>query len=282
MPPLTPSEWEPGQIHSDKLLTPKPVAFEDLPNNLQRNIKNAGLRPRDTRSYSEVQEIYEMIPENIRRGGADAIRDYKQQHDWSHKQAYSEGGSSNPSNGDWEARSINRSRGSRQMTKAEANDIATAKAKINFQEGSKIVASQAAQAGVFAFGVEVAFSGLDNFLAVQRGEKTVEEALVNTLVNSTEAAVVTATVVGGIAALSLIFPPVGVAVAASAPALQIVGSAACVKRLVDILSKSGKVQGIDQMVNLLLSYGIDELELSFQDLEIEDELITLKLMQGII
>lgn len=38
----------------------------------------------------------------------------------------------------------------------------------------------------------------------------------------------------------------------------------------------------DQIENLLLSYGIDELELSFQDLEIEDELITLKLMQGII
>ena len=111
-----------NSLVADTLHVPQPVAFENLPINLQRNIKSAGLRSGETRSYLEAKQMYEMMPESVRRGGEDAIRNYKSSHDWSHKKAYANGGSSRPSNGDWEASNINRSRGSRQMTKAEAND----------------------------------------------------------------------------------------------------------------------------------------------------------------
>jgi hypothetical protein len=256
---------------------PQPIAFVDLPGNLQANIRRAGLRLGETRSYDEAKQIYEMLPENIRRGGVDAVKAYKQKHDWSHQQAYAKGGSSCPSNGDWESSSINRSRGSRHMTKAEVDNIAQAKAQINFQEGVKIVGSQAAKAGIIAFGIEVTFSGLENFLAVQRGEKTVEQALGDTLINSAGAAVVAVVVVGSVTALTLIFPPVGVALSATTPFLQIVGVASSISRLVRILSNSGKVHGIDSVEALMLSYGIDDVELSFRDLEIEAELIEMKL-----
>ncbi len=262
---------------ADKLQPSIPIAFENLPNNLQRNIQSAGLRPGQTRSYQEAKQIYEMMPENVRRGGIDAVQDYKQQHDWSHKRAHADGGPSHPSNGDWEYYKSNRARGSRQMTEAEANDIGKAKAEINFQEGSKIVVSQAAKAGAIAFGMEVAFSGLENFLAVQNGEKTVERALEDTLANSSRAAVVAATVVGSVSALTLVFPPTGAVLSAAIPVLQIVGVTSSINRLVVILSNSNKVQGIDQLENLMLSYGIDKLELDFRALEVENELYNLKL-----
>lgn len=267
----------PSGLIANQLQAPQPIAFENLPDNLQANIRRAGLRSGETRSIEEAKQIYEMMPENVRRGGADAVKDYKQKHDWSHKIAHSEGGSSDPSNCDWESSPINRERGSREMTKAEANNIAKAKSQINFQEGAKVVGSQAAKAGVLAFGVEVAFSGLENFLAVQHGEKTVEQALGDTLKNSATAAVLAVAVVGGVTALTLVFPPVGAAIGGVAPFLQIVGVTGSISRLVAILSKSGKVQGIDRVEALMLSYGIDEVELDFRDLEVENDFLNLKL-----
>jgi hypothetical protein len=261
-----------------QLKLPQPLRFEALPSDLQTNFRRVGLRQGDKiRLPSEGEQIYEMVPESIRREGVDAIRAYKREHDWSHKKAYAKGGSNRPSNGDWESRSINRSRGSRQMTKADLEDINKAKAQINFQEGARVVHSQATKAGAIAFGVEVAFSGLENFLAVQRGEKTVEQALGDTLLSSAGAAVVAVAVVGSVSALTLVFPPVGVALGAATPFLQIVGVAGSISRLVTILSNTGKVQGIDQLEALMLSYGIDDVELDFRDLEVEDELLNLKL-----
>lgn len=59
--------------------------------------------------------------------------------------------------------------------------------------------------------------------------------------------------------------------------ITIVGKVAGVERLIGILSNSGKVQGIDQVTALMASYGIDQLEIDFMDLEIEAELDQMKL-----
>jgi hypothetical protein len=265
-------------LTADKLQVPEPTPFQDLPKGLQSSIRRSGLRTGETRSCQEVKQIYGMIPENIRRGGPDAVRKYKQQHDWSHKKAYTHGGSASPSNGDWEHYRANRSRGSRQMTQDELNNVAKAKASINFKEGSKIVSSHAAKAGVVAFGVEMAFSGLDSFLAVKRGEKTAEQALAETLTNSTGAAIVSAAFVGGVSALTITFPLVSVAMGAATPMLQLVGVGAAMTRLAEILSNSGKVRGIERLESLLLAYGVDDVELKFRDLEVEDDLQNLKLI----
>jgi hypothetical protein len=142
----------------------------------------------------------------------------------------------------------------------------------------KSFSSHAAKAGVVAFGVEMAFSGLDSFLAVKRGEKTAEQALAETLTNSTGAAIVSAAFVGGVSALTITFPLVSVAMGAATPMLQLVGVGAAMTRLAEILSNSGKVRGIERLESLLLAYGVDDVELKFRDLEVEDDLQNLKLI----
>ena len=260
---------------------PSVTPFEQLPTNLQHSIKRAGLRKGEFRSWQEAKQIYEKMPENIRRQGIENIDQYKRSHDWSHKTAHAKGGSHQPHNGDWENPSINRARGSENMTHGENKALLKAKSDINFQAGTSIVLNKAVRSGGIAFGVELAFSGLDNFLAVQRGEKSVEDGLIDTLSAASCVAVTAAVVTGGIVAISLVFPPVGAVGIAVAPVLQIVGVAAGVQRLINILSKSGKVEGIDQLAVFMASYGLDEIELDFMDLEADAALQQLKLGLGL-
>lgn len=159
--------------------------------------------------------------------------------------------------------------------------LAKAKANIDFQSGTNIVLEQAVISGGIAFGVELAFSGLDNFLAVQRGDKSVEDALIDTLSDSANVAVTATVISGGVVALSLVFPPVATVGLMAAPVLKIVGAAAGVQRLINILSHSGKVEGIDQLAIFMASYGLDETELDFMDLEIDWELYKLKVSLGL-
>jgi hypothetical protein len=258
-----------------------PIPFDALPQDLRFRIKRAGLRRGETRSWQEARQMYEKMPENIRRRGIKVVDQYKRSHDWSHKKAHVNGGSNKPGNGDWEAPKPNRARRGRNVAHAENQAIVKAKASSNFQAGTRMLLNQAAMAGGIAFGIELAFSGLENFMAVQRGEKSMEEALVSTLANSTEVAVTTAVITGGIVTLTLAFPPVGAALGAAAPFLRIVGAVGGLQRLIVILANSGKVDGIDQVTELLTAYSIDEVDLDFRDLEVDDELGALKATLGL-
>ena len=260
--------------------TPDPVAFEQLPQHLKQRIKSAGLRVGETRSWQEAQKIYDKIPKNVCRLGAKGVSQFKQNHDWSHKKSYAHGGTIKASNGDGEAPTVNRARGKKNITPTEKQNIAKAKAEINFQAGTKVVATQAVKAGKSALGFELAFSGLNNFVAVQQGQKSVEDALVDTLKASATAAATTTVVTGGIVAISLVFPPAGAAFATAAPVLKIVGKVNCLKRVIGILSESDKVEGADQFQALMDSYGLDEKELIYRDLEMDDDLAKLKLDMG--
>lgn len=159
--------------------------------------------------------------------------------------------------------------------------LAEAKVAIDFQSNTSMVLEQAVTAGGIAFGVELAFSGLDNFLAVERGEKSVEDALMDTLSDSANVAVTASVITGGVVALSLVFPPVAAVGCVAAPVLKIVGVAGGVQRLINILSNSGKVEGIDQLAVFMASYGLDKTELDFMDLEADTELQQLKLGLGL-
>lgn len=277
--PDTNTPWNTPAATTD-VQTPDPVDFEQLPQGLQQRIKAAGLRAGETRSWQEAQKMYNKIPKNVCRLGAKGISQYKQNHDWSHKKSHAHGGSSKASNGDWEATSVNRAQGKKNITPTEKHSIAKAKAKINFHAGTKVVATQAVKAGKSAFGFELAFSGLNNFVAVQQGQKSVEDALVDTLKASATAAATTTVVTGGIVAISIVFPPAGAAFATAAPVLKIVGKVNCLKRVIGILSESDKVEGADQIQALMDSYGLDEKELIYRDLEMDDDLAKLKLDMG--
>lgn len=261
---------------------PSVIKFENLDPKMNKSIRRAGLRSgQKLRTDSQTQKLYEKMPVNTRRNPREIYK-YRKQHDWSHKKAHSNGGSARVSNGDWEAKSLNRARGGKNITHKEQAAIQAAKAKINFQAGAKIVGGQMLKAGGIAFGVELAFSGLENFIAVQRGEKNIEEALLDTVTNSAYVAVTAAVITGGIVALTMTFAPVGIAVGAVAPFLQIVGVVGCMDRLLGILNSSPKVEGMERLQMMLASYGIDDTELSFRDLEMDDDLLQLKVKLGII
>lgn len=261
--------------------TPIPIPFDKLPLNLRISIRSAGLRPGETRSWLDAHRMYEKIPEGVRRQGIKAIEKYKSEHDWSHHQAYSRGGSNQPHNGSWESRSVNRARGGRNMTAKEKQAVEKTKNKINFESNVKTVVTGAVKAGTLAFAVEGAFSGLENFIAVQRGEKTVEDAVADTIAQSTYAAVSTATITSGVITLSIIFPPLGVALGAATPILKIVGIASCATRLISIIGSSPKVQGADQIYELYELMEHDPLEEKFRELEINAQLDELKQKMGI-
>jgi hypothetical protein len=260
--------------------TPPIIEFFDLDPKAIASIKRAGGRS-VWRSNYEAQQVYEKMPDNIRRD-LEEIHSYRNQHDWSHKEAYANGGSDSVGNGDWEGRSLNRARGGRDVTHQEETAIQAAKAKINFQSGANIVGGQMIKAGGIAFGVELAFSGLENFVAVQRGNKNVEEALFDTVKNSSSVAVTAAIITGGVVAITLVFPPLGGIIGTAAPFLQIVGGFACMKRLVNILDSSPQLEGMERLQMMMDSYGIDEVEISFSNLEIDNDLLRLKEKLGII
>ena len=266
-------------VIASNMQPPSVIEFSNLDPKIITSMKRAGGRGVNREVY-EAQQVYEKIPENIRRDLGE-IHKYRNQHDWSHKQAHANGGSDHVSNGDWEAKSLNRARGGENISYKEEVAIQAAKSKINFQSGAKIVGGQMLKAGGIAFGVELAFSGLENFVAVQRGEKNIEEALLDTVTNSASVAITAAVITGGVVALTIIFPPLAGAVSAAVPFLQIVGVVGCMDRLMSILNSSPKVEGMERLQTLIASYGIDDTEISFRDLEMEDDLLQLKVKLGI-
>lgn len=274
-----PQEFSPAPTATDDQ-TSTPVGVEQLPQNLKQKIKTAGLKAGETRSWQEAQKLYNKIPKNVCRLGAKGISQYKKNHDWSPKKSHAHGGSSKASHGNGEAPTVNRAQGQKNIAPTEKQSIAKAKAEINFQAGTKVVATQAVKAGKSALGFELAFSGLNNFVAVQQGQKSVEDALVDTLKASATAAATTTVVTGGIVAISIVFPPAGAAFATAAPVLKIVGKVNCLKRVIGILSESDKVEGADQIQALMDSYGLDEKELIYRDLVMDDDLAKLKLDMG--
>lgn len=251
--------------------------FAPSSQDVQQRIQSAGLRGRAARSWQDAKKMYNKVPKTVFRLGAKGVGQYKRNHDWSHEKAPTHGEASPVRNGDWKASTV---RGNNTPRSVEQQKIAKAKAAINFQAGTKVVARQAANAGKSAFGFELAFSGLNNFMAVQQGQKSVEDALVDTLKASATTAATTTVVTGGIVAISLVFPPAGTAFATAAPVLKIVGKVNCLKRVLGILSASDKVEGADQIQALMDSYGLDEKELMYRDLEMDDDLAKLKLEMG--
>ncbi|WP_299493551.1 hypothetical protein [Acaryochloris sp. IP29b_bin.137] len=233
----------------------------------------ASLRTEEPHSWQDAKKIYSKIPKNVCRLGAKGISQYKQNHNGSHNK-------SSLSKSHQESVTVSRAQSKRNSSPTEKQNIAKAKAEINFQAGTKVVAQRAVTAGKTAFGFELAFSGLNNFVAVQQGQKSVEDALVDTLKASATAAATTTVVTGSIVAISLVFPPAGAAFATAAPVLKIVGKVNCLKRILGILSTSDKIEGADQIQALMDSYGLDEKELIYRDLEMDDDLEKLKVEMG--
>jgi len=98
------------------------IPFEHLPSEIANKFYQGGMR-NGVRTSNEAARIYEQVPESVRRSGRDTIKQFLHDKDWSHIRAYANGGSNNASNGIWEHFQNNRSRGGRDMTAAELQQI---------------------------------------------------------------------------------------------------------------------------------------------------------------
>ena len=185
-------------------------------------------------------------------------------------------------NGDWERTVPNKARGGNNTIPKEILDVSVVrKVQRNFHyyNYTPIIIQNSAKAGGMAFLFEGGLSGVENLIAVQKNEKTIEQGIQDTFAQAMEAGVISSIIVGGMSVIT-IAPVVGSvainAVTASAPILTIVATVSYTKRLIDIFSSTPNLEGVDRIQLLMDSYGLDETELNFRDLEIETELEQLR------
>ena len=156
-------------------------SFSDLSSGLIQKFKDAGLSgERGVRSLHEAQEFYrESIPYPVRNLGEDAIRQFTEGKDASHITSVKNAPELAKSNDKivWENSSINRSRGSEDMTgmevfKSHATNGFDA-ASIVFREslGAGLVA------GFYASLLEAPVATIENYYHYKRSRKTGEEAV---------------------------------------------------------------------------------------------------------
>jgi phage-related protein len=193
----------------------------------------------------------------------------------------SNGSNSSIWNGNGERTLLNETRRGKNTIPKEILDVSVVRqVQRNFYYSyTPIIIQNSAKAGGMAFLFEGGLSGLENLVAIQRGEKTVEQGLQDTLSQAIEAGVISSVIVGGMSVIT-ITPVVGPAaisaITASAPILTIVATVHSTKRLIDIFSNTPNLEGVDKIQLLLDSYGLNATELKFRDLEIEADLEQLR------
>lgn len=235
-------------IATQNVRIPQPIPFEKLSQKLQNQIRNRG----GTKcSLAEAAKRYEKIPVSIREQGETAIEDYLKSHHWSHRISRKNGGSDSIWNGDWEQALPNQMRGGKNMTPKEILDVSVVrKVQQNFHYRTPVIIRNSAKAGGMAFLFEGGLSGVENLIAVQKNEKTIEQGIQDTLAQALEAGVISSIMVGGMSVI-MITPVVGPAaisaVTASAPILTIVATASAAQRFVDILAKVPNLEGVNQI-----------------------------------
>ncbi|MDB9314120.1 hypothetical protein PN462_13495 [Spirulina sp. CS-785/01] len=256
---------------------PKSKPFSQIDPKLQNIIKSRG----GGCSASEAAKRYEKIPVNVRQQGDQAVREYLDARHWSHRISKANGGNNSPINGDWELAGTNWSRGSKNMNLKEILDVSVVqKVQQNFKYYRPVIIQNSLKAGGMAFLCEAGFSGLENFVAVQRGEKTLEQGVQDTVTQSIGAGVIASVIMGGMSVIAItpVVSPLAIGAATiAAPPLTIVATASYAKRLLNLFSNTPNLDGMEKLQLLMESYGLDETEMAFRDLEADHELEQLKL-----
>lgn len=159
-----------------------------------------------SRGLTEAQRVWETIPEPIRTAGPESTAKHLGGKDWSHIYAYSEGGSHKASNGLFEEASLNRARGSDQMTPKEL-EAAQRVLKSNAFHATLLETAKCAMEGALtAAAIAAVMAVLEYGLQYQRREIT-EEELYRAIGKSIMAAGISGAAVSGLlAAMAMAFP----------------------------------------------------------------------------
>ena len=185
-----------------------------------------------SRGLVEAQRVWETIPEQIRAAGPEATAKYLEGKDWSHIQAYSEGGSHSASNGLFENASLTRARGSDRMTPTELEAAQRVLTSNAFHATLLEAAKCAMEGALTAAAIAGVMAVLEYGLQYQRREIT-EDELYRAIGKSIMAAGISGAAVSGLlAAMAMAFPATVPVISSLLIPLMVIGFSVLGLRLV--------------------------------------------------
>eukprot|EP00158_Paraphelidium_tribonemae_P008552 Partr_v1_DN28610_c4_g2_i1_m50308 len=169
---------------------PAPVKFEDLPKNLKKKFKVAGLRNNDKRLLEEARAVFEQIPAASRRT-ISSIKDFLRGKDASliiaHPQDKSVADSVL-----WEVSEGNAARGNTALTQQERLLINSKNMLHGLKDSAKYAADASKLATVSACTVEAGFSIIEEGIEVYYGKKGALESVKTVTLNTATSGIIAA------------------------------------------------------------------------------------------
>lgn len=238
------------------------------------HLKRGGIRSGSGRTDFEAQVMIDKSPPSQRAGvdgqaAAAKLKEYLVDKDASHKTSHNQGGSSDPNNMTWENKSLNRSRGDRNMTSQEQRQIAK-QARVDNVNGAVQAGLNAAPRGAVIGAITTApFSMLKNALKVVRGEMSANEAVGETVKETAIGGGVGAVTAFTVTTVASACPPIAMALSAVSPALLVLGGAGMVYEFFKILDDHKKetrkyYESLTQQDLAHLKYLEEEIEYEYQ------------------
>ena len=155
------------------------VSFSDLSGRLQWKFHTAGMRG-GKRTLSEAQEFYQRsVPDSVKAISSESVAEFIEGKDASHILSVKNhpGEIANPRNVGWEDPSINRARGSQDMTREAWADIP----RQTFLDTGATIVHQCLEVGVrsafYAALLEAPVTAIENYILVRKGIKSEEQAV---------------------------------------------------------------------------------------------------------
>ena len=177
--------------------------FENLPQTMKDQFRKAGGTSRD---LVETRKVWETIPKSIRAIGPTATQQALESKDWSHIVSKSNGGSDLADNGIFEKSSINRRRGSRNMTPEE---LEAARKVLNNAKLQAIISqtlSAMLKGAMVGVAITLIYHLFDSGLKVFEGTMTPEECYCNIVSAAIVSGASSVIIMGIITGLTLAFP----------------------------------------------------------------------------
>jgi hypothetical protein len=209
------------------------------------HLSRGGIRHGAGRNTAEMQQMLDQVPPSHKAGfdgqsAADKVKEYLSDKDASHIKSHNQEGSGHPDNIKWENKSINRTRGDRNMNPQEQIKL-DIQAQFDNLAGALKAGIQAAPKGAIIGAVTtVPFSMLRNGLRVVRGEISAPEAAIETTKETGIGAGVGAGTAFTVTTVATACPPVAIALGAISPALLAVGGAGMIHQFFKILDDHKK------------------------------------------
>ncbi|WP_449418429.1 hypothetical protein [Phormidium nigroviride] len=227
------------------------IRFENLPTQLQFKFARAGMRD-GMRNVQEAAKVFESIPAQIRAQGPEAIRNFCQDKDWSHIQAYVNGGGNEAANGIFEYFWVNRERGGVDMT---AEELAVAKkvlADAAFKAAVVEIVGATIKGAIAAAVIELVFSILENSLLCVEGKITQSELVQQVATATAKAGIAGGVMTGILLTICMIFPPIAALLGAAAMPLAVAGIGFMGIRAWEIFCHGDRLFGITEQTQKFL------------------------------